>query len=102
MMFSEISKLLFSTDNNYYCSILNWIPKQRLLLIFNEPFLFFVSDNEEANQMKSYFHLRKSMSKNEAQHTKNAARTRNGTARARDEERVSRNDKAGKKQNMTL
>ena len=42
------------------------------------------------------------MSKNEAQHTKNAARTRNGTARARDEERVSRNDKAGKKLNMTL
>ena len=73
MMFSEISKFLFVlTDNNCYYLIHNWIPKEGLLLISNEPF-FFVSDNEEANHMKSYLHLGKPMPTNEAQRTKNIA-----------------------------
>ena len=55
-----------------YYLIHNWIPKEGLLLISNEPF-FFVSDNEEANHMKSYLHLGKPMSTNEAQRTKNVA-----------------------------
>ena len=68
----------------------------------NLPF-FFVSDNEEANQMKPYFHLRKPRSTNEAQRTKKkVAGTRNGTARVRSEERVARYDKACKKLTMTL
>ena len=72
-MFSEISKFLFVlTDNNCYYLIHNWIPKEGLLLISNEPFLF-VSDNEEANHMKSYLHLGKPMPTNEAQRTKNMA-----------------------------
>ena len=83
MMYSEISKFLFVlTDNNCYYLIHNWIPKEGLLLISNEPF-FFVSDDEEANHMKSYLHLGKPMPTNEAQRTKNIARARNGTARAR-------------------
>ena len=50
MIFSEISKFLsVLTDNNCYYLIHNWIPKEELLLISNEPF-FFVSDNEEANR----------------------------------------------------
>ena len=102
MMFNEISKFLFVlTDNNCYYLIHNWIPKEGLLLISLEPF-FFVSDNEEANHMKSYLHLGKPMPTNEAQRTKNIARARNGTARARDGERVARHDKACKKLNMTL
>ena len=73
MMFSEISKFLsVLTDNNCYYLIHNWIPKEGLLLISNEPF-FFVSDNEEANHMKSYLHLGKPMPTNEAQRTKNIA-----------------------------
>ena len=61
MMFSEISKFLsVLTDNNCYYLIHNWIPKEGLLLISNEPF-FFVSDNEEANHMKSYPPLGKPM-----------------------------------------
>ena len=73
MMFSEISKFLsVLTDNNCYYLIHNWIPKEELRLISNEPF-FFVSDNEEANHMKSYLPLRKQMSTNEAQRTKNIA-----------------------------
>ena len=73
LMFSEISKFLFVlTDNNCYWLVHNWIPKEGLLLISNEPF-FFVSDNEEANHMKSYLHLGKQMSTNEAQRTKNIA-----------------------------
>ena len=73
MMYSEISKFLFVlTDNNCYYLIHNWIPKEELLLISNEPF-FFVSDNEEANHMKSYLHLGKPMPTNEAQRTKNIA-----------------------------
>ena len=73
MMFSEISKFLsVLTDNNCYYLIHNWIPKEELLLISNEPF-FFVSDNEEANHMRSYLHLGKPMSTNEAQRTKNVA-----------------------------
>ena len=36
-------------------------------------FFVFVSDNEEANHMKSYLHLGKKMSTNEAQRTKNIA-----------------------------
>ena len=72
MMFSEISKFLtVLTDNNCYYLIHNWIPKG-LLLISNEPF-FFVSDNEEANHMKSYLPLGKPMSTSEAQRTKNIA-----------------------------
>ena len=74
MMFSEISKFLFVlTDNNCYWLVHNWISKEGLLLISNEPFLFFVSDNEEANHMKSYLHLGKPMPTNEAQRTKNIA-----------------------------
>ena len=74
MMFNEISKFLFVlTDNNCYYLIHNWIPKEGLLLISNESFFFFVSDNEEANHMRSYLHLGKPMSTNEAQHTKNIA-----------------------------
>ena len=42
------------------------------------------------------------MSINEAQRTKNVARVRNGDARARDEERVARHEKAFKKLNMIL
>ena len=73
MMFSEISKFLSAlTDNNCYYLIHNWIPKEELLLISNEPF-FFVSDNEEANHMKSYLPLGKQMSTNEAQRAKNIA-----------------------------
>lgn len=73
MMFSEISKFLsVLTDNNCYYLIHNWIPREVLLLISNEPF-FFVSDDEEANHMKSYLHLGKPMSTNEAQRTKNVA-----------------------------
>ena len=73
MMFSEISKFLsVLTDNNCYYLIHNWIPREVLLLISNEPF-FFVSDYEEANHMKSYLHLGKPMSTNEAQRTKNVA-----------------------------
>ena len=102
MMFSEISKFLsVLTDNNCYYLIHNWIPKEGLLLISNEPF-FFVSDDEEANHMKSCLHLGKPMPTNEAQRTKNIARARNGTARARDGERVARHDKACKKLHMTL
>ena len=41
------------------------------------------------------------MSINEAQRTKNLARTGTGTAHARDEERVARHEKARKKLNMT-
>ena len=71
MMFSEISKFLsVLTDNNCYYLIHNWIPKEGLLLISNEPF-FFVSDNEEANHMKSYPPLGKLMSTDEARRTKN-------------------------------
>ena len=74
MMFSEISKFLFVlTDNNCYWLVHNWISKEGLLLISNEPFLFFVSDNEEANHMTSYLHLGKPMPTNEAQRTKNIA-----------------------------
>ena len=41
MMFSEISKFLsVLTDNNCYYLIHNWIPKEGLLLISNEPFFF--------------------------------------------------------------
>ena len=73
MMFSEISKFLsVLTDNNCYYLIHNWIPKEGLLLISNEPF-FFVSDNEEANHMKSYPPLGKPMSTDEARRTKNNA-----------------------------
>ena len=73
MMFSEISKFLsVLTDNNCYYLIHNWIPREVLLLISNEPF-FFVSDDEEANHMKSCLHLAKPMSTNEAQRTKNVA-----------------------------
>ena len=73
MEFSEISKFLsVLTDNNCYYWIHNWILKEGLLLISNEP-VFFVSDNEEANHMKSYLHLGKPMSTNEAQRTKNVA-----------------------------
>ena len=73
MMFSEISKFLsVLTDNNCYYLIHNWIPREVLLLISSEPF-FFVSDDEEANHMKSYLHLGKPMSTNEAQRTKNVA-----------------------------
>ena len=71
MMFSEISKFLsVLADSNCYYLIHNWIPKEGLLLISNEPF-FFVSDNEEANHMKSYPPLGKSMSTDEARRTKN-------------------------------
>ena len=71
MMFSEISKFLsVLTDNNCYYLIHNWIPKEGLLLISLEPF-FFVSDNEEANHMKSYPPLGKPMSTDEARRTKN-------------------------------
>ena len=63
---------------------------------------FFVSDNEEANHMKSYLPLGKQMSTNEAQRTKNIAWARNGTVRARDGERVARHDRACKKLSMTL
>ena len=73
MMFSEISKFLsVLNDNNCYYLIHNWIPREVLLLISSEPF-FFVSDDEEANHMKSYLHLGKPMSTNEAQRTKNVA-----------------------------
>ena len=54
MILNEISKFLFLTDNNCYCFVHNWISKEGLLLISNEPFLFFVSDNEEASHMKPY------------------------------------------------
>ena len=55
-MFSEISKFLFVlTDNNCYWLVHNWISKEGLLLISNEPFLFFVSDNEEANHRHLIF-----------------------------------------------
>ena len=41
MMFSEISKFLsVLTDNNCYYLIHNWIPREVLLLISNEPFFF--------------------------------------------------------------
>ena len=41
MMFSEISKFLsVLTDNNCYYLIHNWIPKEGLLLMSNEPFFF--------------------------------------------------------------
>ena len=74
MKFSEISKFLsVLTDSICYYWIHNWIPKGGLLLISNEPVLFFVSDNEEANHKKSYLHLGKPMSTNEAQRTKNVA-----------------------------
>ena len=73
MMFSEISKFLFLTDNNRYCLVHNCISKEGLLLISNEPFLFFVSDNEDASHRKSYLLLRKPKSTNEAQRTKNVA-----------------------------
>ena len=72
MMFSEIPNFLFLTDNNCNCLVHNWISKG-LLLISNEPLLFFLSDNEEANHMKSYLHLGKPMSANDAQRTKNVA-----------------------------
>lgn len=40
-MFSEISKFLsVLTDNNCYYLIHNWIPKEGLLLMSNEPFFF--------------------------------------------------------------
>ena len=86
LMFSEISEFLFLTDtNSCYCLIHNLIPKKELLSISDERFFFiFVSDSEEANQMKSYLHSRKPMSINEAQRTKSVALARNGTARARD------------------
>ena len=86
LMFSEISEFLFITDiNSCYCLIDNLIPKKELLSISDERFFFiFVSDSEEANQMKSYLHSRKPMSINEAQRTKSVALARNGTARARD------------------
>ena len=74
MKFSEISKFLsVLTDSICYYWIHNWIPKEGLLLISNEPVFFFVSDNEEANHMKSYLHSGKPMSTNEAQRTKNVA-----------------------------
>ena len=42
MMFSEISKFLsVLTDNNCYYLIHNWIPKEELLLISNEPVFCF-------------------------------------------------------------
>ena len=86
LMFSEISEFLFLTDiNSCYCLIHNWIPKKELLSISDERFFIFVSDSEEANQIKSYLHSRKSMSINEAQRTKSVALARNGTAGARDE-----------------
>lgn len=86
LMFSEISEFLFLTDiNSCYCLIHNLIPKKELLSISDERFFFiFVSDSEEANQMKSYLHSRKPMSINEARRTKSVALARNGTARARD------------------
>ena len=41
MMFSEISKFLsVLTDNNCYWLVHNWISKEGLLLISNEPFFF--------------------------------------------------------------
>ena len=41
LMFSEISKFLsVLNDNNCYYLIHNWIPKEELLLISNEPFFF--------------------------------------------------------------
>ena len=73
MMLREIFKFLFLTDNNCYCFIHNWTPKEGLLLSSNNPVFFFVSDNGDANQMKSYLHSRKPMSINEAQRTKNVA-----------------------------
>ena len=99
-MFTEISKLLFLTDNNCYCLIHNWIPRDGLLLISKESF-FSVNDNDEANQNEILPSLEKT-DVDEAQRTKNVARARNGTAHARDEERAARYDKACKKLNMTL
>ena len=40
MMLREISKLLFLTDNNFYCLIHNWTPKEGLLLSSNNPVFF--------------------------------------------------------------
>ena len=40
MMLREISKFLFLTDNNCYCFIHNWTPKEGLLLSSNNPVFF--------------------------------------------------------------
>ena len=40
MMLREISKFLFLTDNNCYCLIHNWTPKEGLLLSSNNPVFF--------------------------------------------------------------
>ena len=102
MMFSEISKFLsVLTDNNCYYLIHNWIPKEGLLLISNEPFFF-----RKWRWRSQSYEILSSLGKTNADkrgttHQKYRMR-RNGTVRARDGERVARHDKACKKLNMTL
>ena len=102
MMFSEISKFLsVLTDNNCYYLIHNWIPKEELLLISNEPFFF-----RKWQWRSQSYEILSSLGKTNADkrgttHQKYRMR-RNGTVRARDGERVARHDKACKKLSMTL
>ena len=97
MMFSEISKFLsVLTDNNCYYLIHNWIPKEELRLISNEPWQWRSQSYEILSSLE-----KTNVDKRGTTHQKYRM-SEKWTARARDGERVARHDKACKKLSMTL